>query len=50
MGSDDHYAEERPLRRMTVAPFHIDLTPVTNEQFQAFVDATGFRTLGRIDI
>lgn len=45
MGSDDHYAEERPLHRMTVAPFHIDLTPVTNEQFQAFVDATGFRTL-----
>lgn len=45
MGSDDHYAEERPCRRVTVAPFHIDLTPVTNAQFQAFVDATGYRTL-----
>jgi len=45
MGSDDHYAEERPRRRVKVAPFHIDLTPVTNAQFQAFVDATGYRTL-----
>lgn len=45
MGSDDHYGEERPCRRVTVAPFHIDAKPVTNAQFQAFVDASGYQTL-----
>ena len=45
MGSDDHYVEERPRRQVSVAPFHIDLTPVTNAQFQTFVEATGYRTL-----
>lgn len=45
MGSDDHYVEERPCRKVIVAPFHIDRTPVTNAQFQSFVDATGHQTL-----
>ncbi|HEY1124738.1 MAG TPA: SUMF1/EgtB/PvdO family nonheme iron enzyme [Sphingobium sp.] len=45
MGSDDHYPEERPCRAVTVAPFEIDIGPVTNSQFAAFVEATGYVTL-----
>lgn len=45
MGSERFYGEERPLRRVHVDPFWIDETPVTNAQFAAFVDATGYRTV-----
>lgn len=44
-GSDVHYAEEAPARRATVDAFWIDVTPVTNEQFAAFVAATGHVTV-----
>ncbi len=44
MGSDDHYPEEGPSRRVRVAPFLIDPAPVTNGDFQAFVEATGYVT------
>ena len=30
MGSDDHYAEEKPAHRVKVDSFWIDTTPVTN--------------------
>lgn len=33
MGSEAHYPEERPLRRVRVNSFWIDETPVTNRQF-----------------
>jgi formylglycine-generating enzyme required for sulfatase activity len=42
MGSDAGYAEERPARQVSVDPFRIDVTPVTNRQFSAFVAATGY--------
>jgi formylglycine-generating enzyme required for sulfatase activity len=48
MGTDD--AEgfpadgEGPVRRVQVPPFWIDRTAVTNAQFAAFVQATGYRT------
>lgn len=45
MGSDDHYPEERPCRRVEVDPFLIDTVPVTNRQFRQFVKATSYRTL-----
>jgi formylglycine-generating enzyme required for sulfatase activity len=45
MGSDSHYPEERPERRVEVAGFWIDETPVTNRQFGNFVRATGYKTL-----
>jgi sulfatase modifying factor 1 len=45
MGSNDFYREERPARRATAPRFWIDAHPVTNAQFAAFVDATGFVTL-----
>ncbi len=44
MGSADFYPDERPVRAVTVAPFAIDTTPVTNAQFARFVVATGHIT------
>jgi formylglycine-generating enzyme len=45
MGSDDHYPEEAPARRVEVDAFWIDTHPVTNRQFAEFVDATGYVTV-----
>lgn len=45
MGSDRHYPEEAPVHRVRVDGFWIDLTPVTNAQFRAFVRATGYVTM-----
>jgi formylglycine-generating enzyme required for sulfatase activity len=45
MGSDLHYPEEAPMHQVTVGAFWIDCTPVTNEQFRAFVEDTGYVTL-----
>ena len=45
MGSDRHYPEEAPARLVTVGPFAIDPTPVTNAEFAAFVAATTYITL-----
>jgi predicted Na+-dependent transporter len=41
MGSDQHYPEEAPAHLVTVDPFWINPTPVTNAQCRAFVRATG---------
>lgn len=40
MGSENHYPEEGPVRRVEVPGFWIDPGPVTNAQFAAFVDET----------
>ena len=48
MGSDKHYPEERPAHRVTVDGFWIDRTPVTNERFRKFVEATGHVTFAEI--
>jgi formylglycine-generating enzyme len=48
MGSDVHYPEEAPVRRVTVASFWIDRTPVINHDFRRFVDATGYVTVAEI--
>lgn len=47
MGSDDARAQEneRPAHRVRVDGFWLDETPVTNAQFRAFVDATGYVTI-----
>jgi formylglycine-generating enzyme required for sulfatase activity len=45
MGSDVFYREERPSRRATARDFWIDTHPVTNAQFEAFTDATGYLTV-----
>lgn len=48
MGSDDEVAwktdGEGPVREVTLDPFWIDQTCVTNEAFSSFVEETGFRT------
>ena len=45
VGSDSHYPEEAPARRVRVDAFGIDAVPVTNREFAAFVEATGYRTV-----
>lgn len=48
MGNERDYGfpddGEGPVHRVVVAPFWIDETSVTNEQFNAFVNATGYKT------
>ena len=48
MGSDRHYPEEAPAHRVSIDAFWIDRTPVTNEHFRAFVEATGHQTVAEI--
>ncbi|MGH8773693.1 MAG: formylglycine-generating enzyme family protein [Jiangellaceae bacterium] len=45
MGSDRHYPEEAPEHQVAVDGFWMDSHPVTNEEFAAFVDATGHVTV-----
>ena len=45
MGSDDHYAEERPAHERRVDGFLLDEHPVTNAEFRRFVRATGHVTV-----
>jgi formylglycine-generating enzyme len=48
MGSNEHYPEEAPVHAVTVDGFRIDRAPVTNDQFAAFVKATGHVTFAEI--
>jgi formylglycine-generating enzyme len=48
MGSDHHYPEEAPAQLASVEGFWIDQAPVTNADFEAFVQATGHRTVAEI--
>ncbi|UJA21870.1 formylglycine-generating enzyme family protein [Thermoleophilia bacterium SCSIO 60948] len=45
MGSDRHYPEEAPARRVAVDRFEIDAHAVTVEQYAAFVEDTGYVTV-----
>lgn len=45
MGSDEYYPDEVPRHRREVASFELTATPVTNAQFAAFVEATGYVTI-----
>ncbi|WP_408097128.1 formylglycine-generating enzyme family protein [Peredibacter sp. HCB2-198] len=47
MGSDDKnaYPPERPAHSMHVSGFHMDITEVTNEQYEKFVKETGYLTV-----
>lgn len=45
MGSDAHYAEEKPAHEVRVGRFWIDMHPVTNAAFARFVRETGYVTL-----
>jgi formylglycine-generating enzyme required for sulfatase activity len=47
MGSDRHYPEEAPAHRVAVDSFLIDSRSVTNDDFAAFVSATGYVTFAQ---
>ncbi len=42
--SDDAKPDQKPAHKVKVDSFYMDATPVTNRQFQAFVEATGYVT------
>lgn len=46
MGSSQENArvDQKPAHKVKVDSFYMDITPVTNRQFQAFVEATGYIT------
>ncbi|WP_376769351.1 formylglycine-generating enzyme family protein [Paenibacillus germinis] len=48
MGTDDQEGfpsdGEGPVREISVNPFYIDATTITNEEFKRFVEDTGFQT------
>ena len=50
MGSDRHYPEERPKRRVAVSGFRMDRCTVTNAQFRQFVANTGYVTTAEIPL
>ncbi len=45
MGSEAHHREEGPIHTVTVAAFRIQPKEVTNAEFRAFVEATGYVTV-----
>ncbi len=45
MGSDRHYPEEAPTHRVGVDGFRIDPYQVTNADFAAFAEDTGYVTV-----
>jgi sulfatase modifying factor 1 len=45
MGSDRHYPDEAPARTVAVDRSRMARTQVTNAQFAAFADVTGYRTI-----
>jgi sulfatase modifying factor 1 len=45
MGSDEHYPEEAPARRVAVDGFWIDRCQTTNRQFAEFVENSGYVTV-----
>src|SRR6516225_2948343 len=49
MGSDHHYAEEKPAHRVKVHGFWMDNAPVTNAEFKRFVKEAGHVTFAEID-
>ncbi|MEM9837660.1 MAG: formylglycine-generating enzyme family protein [Pseudomonadota bacterium] len=44
MGTEQGYPEEQPPRDVCVSAFEISKTEITNAQFTAFIDATGYVT------
>lgn len=49
MGENPRYPEEGPAREIAVSGFAMDAHEVTNAEFAAFVDATGYVTLAEQD-
>ncbi len=47
-GGSDPTLDARPVHRVSVDGFWMDKTEVTNEQWEKFVNATGYRTIAEI--
>lgn len=47
-GGHEKMSDARPIHRVYVDGFWMDKTEVTNEQFEKFVKATGYRTIAEI--
>ncbi|MFM9829020.1 MAG: formylglycine-generating enzyme family protein [Sphingomonas sp.] len=45
MGENPHYPEEGPPKRVEVSGFWMDTHELTNDEFAAFVAATGYKTV-----
>lgn len=43
MGTDQGDVDSRPAHKVSVKPFYMDITEVTNEEYKKFVDATGHK-------
>jgi formylglycine-generating enzyme required for sulfatase activity len=43
MGADDIDEDSRPVHWVRVSPFWLGETPVTNQQYEVFLRATGYR-------
>lgn len=50
MGAEEFYPDERPVHPRTVAAFRIDRYEVTNEDYAAFVDDTGYVTVAEREL
>ncbi|MDW3193315.1 MAG: formylglycine-generating enzyme family protein [Cytophagales bacterium] len=48
--TDDAYWNELPAHEVQVASFLMDATEVTNREYKAFVDATGYQTVAERDV
>lgn len=48
MGSELR-ADEQPMREVSVGPFSVALVPVSNREFEAFIEATGYERLPFLD-
>lgn len=50
MGSEDFYADERPVHERPIAAFRLDRFEVTNEDYGGFVDETGYVTVAEREL
>ncbi|HWI31740.1 MAG TPA: formylglycine-generating enzyme family protein [Microbacterium sp.] len=50
MGSAEFYPEEGPVHERVVDAFELDVHPVTNEEFDAFVTASGYVTVAEREL
>ncbi|MET0674022.1 MAG: formylglycine-generating enzyme family protein [Microbacterium pygmaeum] len=50
MGSAEFYPDEGPVHERHVAAFELEQHPVTNEEYGAFVDATGYVTVAEREL